>query len=131
MKAAIVGSLLLLVFPGCGGEASETGFHIEESGSIDEGDSTDPNYGGYAYDQWEFQAERFDRVTVSIESEGFQPLLTLHESATGAHLAEWDSNYSDEPALVYRIAAVGSYQARVSSMSGTGRYTVRITVEGN
>lgn len=105
---------------------------IEETGVIEEGDLTDENYGGYRYDSFEFQVNSMDLVTVEIEPRGFQPVLTLHEVSTGAHLAEFDPAYTEDPALVYRIAGGGACEARVYALEdGTGTYTVKITVEGN
>ena len=132
MKSFVSGVFLILIAAGCGGETTESKVTvIEETGLIEEGDLIDADYGGYRYDPYVFQVNPLDQVTVEIEAEDFQPILCLYEVSTGAHLAEWDAEYSDDPALSYRIAGGGDCEARVYAPGGTGSYTVKITVEGN
>lgn len=132
MKSIVSGAFLVLLAAGCGGEIPESKVTvIEETGVIEEGDLTDADYGGYRYDSYVFQVRPLDQVTVEIEAEDFQPILSLHEVSTGAHLAEWEAEYSEDPALSYRIAGGGDCEARVYAPGGTGSYTVKITVEGN
>ena len=123
---------LLLVLAGCGEEAEITRFYsLEETGTIEPGDVTDPNHSDLAYDPFEFQVEPLDVVTVGIEADGFNPMLKLVEVSTGAVLAEWDSQYTAEECLTYTIAGAGVCQARVYALEhGTGNYTVSVTVIG-
>ena len=132
MKIVLTATIFVLLAAGCGEEDTESRITvIEETGLIDERDPTDNNYGGYRYDSYSFHTNPLDQVTVEIDAEGFQPILSLHEVSTEAHLAEWDSEYSEEPALNYRIAGGGEIEARVYAPGGTGSYTVKITVTGN
>lgn len=124
--------LVLLLTAACGEEGREAAVtEIEETGVIEDGDPEDENYGGYLYDSFEFHAEPLDQITVAIEAEGFQPIVTLHEMSTGAHIAEWDQEYSQDPCLSYRIAGAGAYEVRVHSTGGTGPYSVTIRIVGN
>ena len=121
------------VFAGCGEEASsgDAGAQtvVEESGSIDPGDTEDPNYGGQLYDAYMFEAKQYDRVRVEVTTESFVPLLLLVEVSTGAQLWEWQEEYSDEDALNYTIAGPGSYEARVYALEGgMGPYQIRVTL---
>ena len=106
---------------------------IEKTGTIEPGDSTDPNHGNLAYDAYKFTAQPLDRVRVEVMTEAFSPLLKLLEVSTGAVIAEWDAQYptGDEKALVYTIAGPGEYEVRVYAMrSGQGAYTVKLTIPG-
>lgn len=103
---------------------------IEKSGSIEEGDLTDPNHMNFPYDAYNFEAVVGDKVRIEVTAEAFTALLKLVEVSTGAVLAEWDSEYPTGDALIYVIASNGSYEARVySTNSGTGEYSVKIVVE--
>lgn len=103
---------------------------IEKSGSIEEGDQTDPNHMNFPYDAYTFEAATGDKVRVEVTTEAFTALLKLVEVSTGAVLAEWDSEYPMGDALIYVIASKGEYEARVySTNSGTGEYSVKIVVE--
>ena len=117
---------------GCGEEVEEEVtrlYSLEETGTIETGDMTDQNHSDLAYDPFEFPVEPLDVVTVSIEADGFNPMLKLIEVSTGAVLAEWDSQYSEEDCLTYTIAGGGACQARVYALDHeTGNYTVSITV---
>lgn len=117
-----------LAVAGCG--AGETpGMVIEERGIIETGDLTDPNHMGFPYDAYGFQARKWDRVTASVVTDEFSPLLKLVEVSTGAPLAEWDSEYPDGDSLSYTIAGPGEYQLRVYAIGGGGgNYIVRIGV---
>jgi hypothetical protein len=118
---------------GCGEEASseqtDTGTVLEERGSIDLGDAQDPSYGDKLYDPYTFEADKHDRLRVEVAAEGFSPLLLLVEVSTGAQLAEWQDEYSDEDALTYTIAGPGSYEVRIYSSDGqTGPYEIKVTL---
>ncbi|MGC9366107.1 MAG: hypothetical protein ACP5FK_03580 [bacterium] len=112
-------------------EIVETGeMVIEETGTIDTDDITDPNHADLAYDAYTFEADRMDKVTVEVSSDDFDPLLKLVEVSTGAPLAEWDSQYPTGDNLTYTIAGPGEYEVRVYALeSGLGDYSVKITVE--
>lgn len=127
--ALVVGSMLFAV--GCGGDAGadQTGPRtvVQETGSIDTSDTRDPNHSDLPYDAYTFEADRLDNVRVEVVTDDFSPLLKLVEVSTGAPLWEWDAAYSDEDALLYTIAATGTYEARVYAMDGgAGAYEVRI-----
>ena len=136
-RTALVMVLLATVLPavilaGCG-EADTGGTDspmvLEEAGSIEPGDAQDPNHGDLPYDAHTFEAKLGDAVVVKVEAEGFVPLLKLVEVATGAVLAEWEEEYSDEEALTYTIAGPGMYEARVYALEGgTGAYTLTVSV---
>lgn len=130
MKIAALFLFAVLV-AGCGGEAPEQEITtIAETGSIIDGDQVDANYGGYRYDSYDFQVNPLDMVTVEVQSDDFDFLVTLYEVSTGAQLAEWDPEYSEEQALEYRIAGGGTCQARIYALNGgTGSYSIRITVK--
>ncbi|MBN1151346.1 hypothetical protein JXA84_09025 [candidate division WOR-3 bacterium] len=103
---------------------------IEKSGTIEEGDLTDPNHMNFPYDAYTFEATTGDKVRVEVTTEAFTPLLKLIEVSTGAVLAEWDSEYPMGDALIYVIAGPDEYEARVySTNSGTGEYSLKIIVE--
>jgi hypothetical protein len=122
-----LGAVLVL---GCGaGSSDDDGIVMEEIGRIEVGDTADPNHSGLLYDGYVFSANALDSVAVVVRSEGFLPLTKLVEVETGAVLAEWDYEYSQEEFLTYIIAAPGEYEARVYSVnSGTGDYKLTITV---
>ena len=129
----LAAGLVALVLTGCGGTAGtstgDSGTVVEESGSIDAGDTRDPNHSDLAYDAYTLDATRGDVVVVDVAAEGFAPLLKLVEVATGAVLAEWEAAYSDDEALTYTIADPGSYEARVYALEdGTGTYTLSVRV---
>ena len=125
--AAILIAVVIAGF-GCGtGGSEEQPLDISYSGTVEAGDSTDPNHGNLLYDAYEFEAERFEVVSIGATAEGFSPLLKLVEVETGAVLAEWEAEYSDDEALIYRIAAPGLYEARVYAMEpGTWDYTLTV-----
>lgn len=112
-------------------EIVETGeMVIEETGTIDADDITDPNHADLAYDAFTFEADRMNKVTVEVSSDDFDPLLKLVEVSTGAPLAEWDSQYPTGDMLTYTIAGPGEYEVRVYALeSGLGNYSVKINVE--
>jgi hypothetical protein len=129
----LTAGLAALVLAGCGGEAGTpaggTGTVVDESGSIEAGDTRDPNHSGLAYDAFTFDASTGDVVVVDVAAEGFTPLLKLVEVSTGAVLAEWEAQYSDDEALTYTIAGPGSYEARVYALEdGTGTYSLSVRV---
>jgi len=129
--AVLIGCVLIV--GACGAEAASdrTGplVLVQESGSIEPGDTTDPNHSDLAYDAYEFEAKTLDRVRVEVVTEDFSPLLKLVEVATGAPLWEWDAAYSEEDALTYTIAGPGVYEARVYAMDGgTGDYQITVTL---
>lgn len=130
MRTLLLITLSMLLVPGCGEDAREDSpMVMEETGTIEPGDLTDVNHAGLPYDPYDFPVRPLDNVTVEIEAEGFDPMLKLVEVSTGAVLAEWDSQYTDQPALTYRIAGGGTCQARVYALEhGTGSYSVTITV---
>lgn len=133
MKFAVISLIPVLLLAGCCEKAKPLSrqFFLEETGSIEYGDLTDQNHAGLAYDAYDFQVVPLDTVTVAIEAEGFDPMLKLAEVSTGAVLAEWDSQYSEEDRLTYVIAGGGVCQARVYALEhGTGSYTVSVTVAG-
>jgi len=104
---------------------------IEKTGTIEPGDSTDPNHGNLAYDAYTFEARPFDLVRAEVLTEEFSPLLKLVEVSTAAVIAEWDAQYptGDEKALVYTIAGPGEYEVRVYAMrNGSGAYSIKITM---
>ena len=133
-RLLIVAAVLVgcsLVVGGCGTEAGSdrTGRQVvvQESGSIELGDTRDPNHSDLPYDAYRFEAERLDRVRVQVVAQGFTPLLKLVEVATGAPLWEWEAAYSAEEALTYTIAASGTYEARVYAIDGgTGTYQISV-----
>ncbi|MFH0915046.1 MAG: hypothetical protein V1912_01190 [bacterium] len=125
--------VVAFVLAGCGGQTGpeETGGQVvvEESGSIDPGDTRDPNHANLPYDAYTFEAKKFDRVRVEVVAEGFTPLLKLVEVSTGADLWEWEEEYSDEDALTYTIAGPGTYEARVyATKDGTGTYQIGVSL---
>lgn len=129
MRAVSVFSAMILLFASCGGEGPSS-VTTEETGVFNAETLTDGNYGGYRYHEYQLTAGALDQVKVSIEADGFQPILNLYEGSTGAHLAEWDSGYSDDPCLEYRIASPGEYFVRVHNPGdGDGSYTLFITLE--
>lgn len=100
----------------------------EATGTLTAESPVDTNHMNFHYAVHTFQGERLDRVTVELVSADFPVLLKLVETSTGAPLAEWDQEYSEEASLSYTIAGPGEYQARFYSMDGYGEYTVKITV---
>ena len=100
----------------------------EMTGILTAESPVDTNHMNFHYAVHTFDAERLDRVTVELVSADFPVLLKLVETETGAPLAEWDQEYSEEASLSYTLAGPGEYQARVYSMDGFGEYTVKITV---
>lgn len=129
MRTASVITVLILFFASCAGEGPST-VTAEETGVFTGETLTDGNYGGYRYHEYRVTAGALDVVKVSIEAEGFQPILNLYEGSTGAHLVEWDSEYSGDPCLEYRVASPGDYLVRVHNPGdGDGSYTLSITLE--
>jgi hypothetical protein len=127
--AVLVGCTL--VVGGCGaGTGSDQDSRqvvVQESGSIEPGDTTDPNHSNLRYDAYTFEAKRLDRVRVEVVAQDFTPLLKLVEVATGAPLWEWEAAYSDEDALIYTIAGPGTYEARVYAIDGgVGTYQISV-----
>ncbi|MFO7627829.1 MAG: hypothetical protein R6V62_11275 [Candidatus Fermentibacteraceae bacterium] len=102
---------------------------IEATGVLTAESPVDSNHMNFHYTVHTFQGERWDRVNVELLSADFPVLLKLVETATGAPLAEWDQEYSEETSLSYTIAGPGEYQVRVYSMAGSGEYTVNITLK--
>lgn len=135
--AVLVAALSALVLTGCGetGDASGStsggaGMVIDQTGSIEAGDTRDPNHANLAYDAFTFDATTGATVVVDATVEGFVPLLKLVEVATGAVLAEWDAAYPDDEALTYTIAGPGTYEARIYAQEdGSGAYTLRVRVD--
>jgi len=129
--------LFALVLAGCGGTSETSGSAsdgsgtvVEQTGSIDAGDTRDPNHSDLAYDAYVFDAEGGDVVVVDVTAQGFVPLLKLVEVATGAVLAEWDAEYSDVETLTYTIAGPGKYEARVYALEdGSGTYSFSVRVD--
>jgi|GEM_PF-791156 len=112
---------------GTGGDGAS--LIVEESGTIEAGDTRDPNHAGLPYDAYEFEADLGDEVVIEVSADGFIPLLKLVEVSTGAPLAEWEAEYSDDDALTYTIAGPGTYEARVYALEdGTGSYELTIRV---
>jgi hypothetical protein len=110
--------------------AAGLGVIIEETGSIESADTQDPDHAGLRFDGYTFDARLGDTVEVSVEADGFTPLLKLTEVATGAVLAEWEAEHSDDEALTYTIAGPGTYEARVYALDdGTGTYRLTVTVD--
>lgn len=135
--AVLIVALSALVPTACGG-TSETagsangssGAVVEETGSIDAGDTRDPDHLDLAYDAYTFEAVRGDRVVVDVTTEEFVPLLKLVEVATGAVIAEWDAAYPEGDALTYTIAGPGEYEVRVYAQEdGTGAYALSVSVD--
>ncbi|MBN1619248.1 hypothetical protein JW890_00855 [candidate division WOR-3 bacterium] len=146
LKISILLTVLFMFSWGCSkkdtarevGEQADTtstvvetgGQTIEKTGTIEEGDLTDPNHSNLPYDAYTFEASLGDKVRVEVETEAFIPLLKLVEVSTGAVLAEWDSEYPMGDALIYVIAGPGEYEARVYAMkTGSGEYSLKIVVE--
>lgn len=131
-KLMISSVICVLLLSRCGsddGSSNDTVFVMEETGAIQPGDMRDPNHSDLEYDAFEFQAEMFDTVSIEVEPDSFVPLLKLVEVSTGAVIAEWEAEYSDDEALYYTIAGPGRYEARVYSLNGgSGEYTVTIIV---
>lgn len=100
----------------------------EATGVLTAESPVDTNHMNFHYSVHAFHGERWDRVTVELVSADFPVLLKLVETSTGAPLAEWDQEHSEETSLSYTIAGPGEYQARVYSMAGFGEFTVNITV---
>ena len=129
--------LAALMLAACGGTSDTSGSTgagagtvIDQTGSIDAGDTRDPNHSGLAYDAYTFEAAPGDVVVVDVAAEGFVPLLKLVEVATGAVLAEWEAAYSDDEALTYTIAGPGEYEARVYALEdGSGAYTLSVRID--
>lgn len=116
---------------GCGGkeEAVDNPDIIEQRGSIESGDPTDPDHMDLPYDGFAFRSELLDSVVVKVDAAGFVPMLKLMEVSTGAVLAEWDSEYADADHLSYIIASPGSYEARVYATCGEeGDYSLTISI---
>ena len=100
---------------------------VDEAGSIGAGDARDPNHADLPYDAYTFEASKWDAVVVEVTAEGFVPLLKLVEVGSGAVLAEWEEEYSDEKALSYTIAGPDVYEARVYALEGgSGAYTLTV-----
>lgn len=131
LPALVILIALLTMSGGCGdGEAGQAQERVllEENGSIQESDARDPGHNMLSYDTYSFEAGSMDRLRVEVETEGFSPLLKLFEVSTGAHLAEWDREYSETPCMTYTIVSPGSCELRVYSFDGgTGDYTLRVT----
>ena len=123
--------LVAIAFGGCGA-AADTGTGdpaavVEETGSIDTGDTRDPDHADLPYDAYTFDAAAGDTAVVTVDANGFVPLLKLVEVASGAVLAEWEAEYSDDEALTYTIAGPGAYEARVYALeNGSGSYTLSV-----
>lgn len=131
--SGIAVALLLSIVAGCGGGESKSEalspLVLEHQGSVDAGDLRDPNHSDLAYDAYSFEAKKYDHVRVEIAADDFVPLLKLVEVSTGAPLAEWEEQYSEEDALTYIIAGPGMYEARVYAIDkGTGAYALTIRV---
>lgn len=101
---------------------------IEAGGVVTAASPVDSNHMNFHYAVHTFHGERWDRVTVELLTADFPVLLKLVESSTGAPLAEWDQEYSEETSLSYTLAGPGEYQVRVYSMDGFGDYAATITV---
>lgn len=103
---------------------------IEKTGVIESGDNTDPNHSGLLYDAYAITAKFGDKVASKVTTTDFIPLLKLVEVATGAPLAEWDSQYSPGEGLTYTIAGPGEYEVRVyAKKTGTGNYSLQIFIK--
>jgi hypothetical protein len=130
--ALLAAGLLAVSLAGCGGTAGGGGDSpvvVEETGSIESGDTRDPDYNDLQYDAYTFSAETGDVVVIEVAADGFVPLLHLVEVASGADLAEWEAQYSDDDALRYTIAGPGEYEARVYALEGgSGTYTLTVRV---
>ena len=123
-------ALLMLLFS-CGEEAQQTAEEevLRLSGTIEEGDPQDPEFGNRLYDAHIFEAKMLDTVMVSVDTEDFSPVLTLEEVSTGAQIDERDPEYSAEECLTYVIAGPGEYEARVySEIGGGGDYQLTISI---
>lgn len=114
----------------CGrGESEPEPARIAGSGSITAESPADPNHMGFHYAVHSFDAQKWDRVMVELVSADFPVILKLVEASSGAPLAEWDQEYSEEEALSYTIAGPGEYEARVYSTGGFGEYGIVITLK--
>jgi hypothetical protein len=125
--------LAAIALAGCGGAADartdDPAAVVEETGSIDAGDRRDPDHADLPYDAYTFDAAAGDTAVVNVDAKGFVPLLKLVEVASGAVLAEWEAEYSDDEALTYSIAGPGTYEARVYALeNGSGSYTLSVRV---
>lgn len=115
---------------GCGEGGEGVRLELEETGSIEPGDIQDIYHAGLAYDPFIVEATLMSTLEAEVTADGFSPMLKLIEVHTGAVLAEWDSEHSEDDALTYIIAADGEYEVRVYALdSGTGNYTVSISVD--
>ncbi|HET6476094.1 MAG TPA: hypothetical protein VFH93_08470, partial [Thermoleophilia bacterium] len=128
----LAAGLLAVSLAGCGetaGGGGDSPVVVEETGSIESGDTRDPDYNDLQYDAYTFSAETGDAVVIEVTADGFVPLLQLVEVASGADLAEWEAQYSDDDALRYTIAGPGEYEARVYALEGgSGTYTLTVRV---
>ncbi len=128
----LAAGLLAVSLAACGESADSGGdspVAVEETGAIESGDTRDPDYNNLQYDAYTFSAETGDAVVVEVTADGFVPLLHLVEVASGADLAEWEAQYSDDDALTYTIAGPGEYEARVYALEGgSGTYTLTVRV---
>jgi hypothetical protein len=129
----LAAGLLAIVSAGCG-EASGSGGGdsaavVETEGTIGPDDTRDPDHADLPYDAYTFEATQGDAVVAEVGADGFVPLLKLVEVATGAPLAEWEAEYSDDDALTYTIAGPGTYEVRVYALEdGRGTYTLTVRV---
>ncbi len=125
--------LIAALFGGCGAEeveAVDLSRVITEAGTIEIGDTTDPNHSNLMYDEFEFEAERLERVHIEVRTGDFIPMLKLIEVETGAVLAEWEAEYSPDKALNHIIAAPGIYEARIyATEDGVGQYSITISIK--
>ena len=129
LTAVLAGCALIAAACDAGADSAQTGRQVvvQENGSIEPGDTTDPNHSGLPYDSYTFEAKTLDHVRIEVVTQDFPPLLKLVDVATGAPLWEWDAAYSDEDALTYTIPGPGTYEARVYAMdSGTGDYQLTV-----
>ena len=66
MKISTLVFSFVVLIAGCGESVpAQAVTVIEETGSIEEGDPADANYGGYLYDSYDFPVEPLDIVSVS------------------------------------------------------------------
>jgi len=123
--AAIV--MLFIAMVACG-QSEPAPVTTGATGVLTAGSPVDANHMNFHYAVHTFHGERWDRVNVELVSAEFPVLLKLVETSTGAPLAEWDQEYSEETSLSYTIAGPGEYQVRVYSMEGFGEYAATITL---
>ena len=92
----------------------------------------DPVRDGHRFDVWTFQASRGDVVEVTLESEEFDPRLSLASEKIYGVIESDDDGEGRDSRIEFAVPADGEYSVTAtSSESGArGRYTVRLDRPG-